>query len=270
MNKIEKLCIVLFLCIFTNFSFSEDWSIQDDWGKYFQKESVTGTIVVIDQRTEKRFIYNQKRALKSFSPASTFKIPHTLFALDAGVVQDEFQNIEWDGVERTFQAWNKDQTLRQAMSNSTIWVYQKFANDLGEKREKEYLQRIRYGNMNPSGDIKNFWLDGTLRISAVEQVEFLMRLYLNELPFKVEHQRLVKDIMINEAQKEWMLRAKTGWGTPDNESQVGWWVGWLETSKGAVFFALNIEMPNGIKDAVKRQRITKAILKSINALPADA
>ena len=30
-------------------------------------------------------------------------------------------------------------------------------------------------------------------------------------PFKVEHQRLVKDIMIVEAGRDWILRAKTGW-----------------------------------------------------------
>ena len=57
----------------------------------------------------------------------------------------------------------------------------------------------------------SFWLDGALRISAMEQVDFLRKLYRNELPFKVEHQRLVKDIMIVEAGRDWILRAKTGW-----------------------------------------------------------
>ena len=40
------------------------------------------------------------------------------------------------------------------------------------------------------------------RISAMEQVDFLRKLYRNELPFKVEHQRLVKDIMIVEAGRD--------------------------------------------------------------------
>ena len=35
-----------------------------------------------------------------------------------------------------------------------------------------------------------------------EQVDFLRKLYRNELPFKVEHQRLVKDIMIVEAGRD--------------------------------------------------------------------
>ena len=41
----------------------------------------------------------------------------------------------------------------------------------------------------------------------MEQVDFL-KLYRNELPFKVEHQRLVKDIMIVEAGRDWILEGK--------------------------------------------------------------
>ena len=119
--------------------------------------------------------------------------------------------IRWDGVKRDFDGWNQDQTLRSSMRHSTVWVYQQFAREIGEVREKEYLTRIQYGNADPSGGVDRFWLDGALRISAMEQVDFLRKLYRNELPFKVEHQRLVKDIMIVEAGRDWILRAKTGW-----------------------------------------------------------
>ena len=105
-----------------------------------------------------------------------------------------------------------------------------------------------------------------MRISAHEQIEFLQRLYRNELPFRVEHQRLVKDIMIVEAGRDWILRAKTGWQIRINP-QIGWWVGWVEWSDGPVFFALNIE-PKGGDDISKREAITRAILRSIHALPA--
>ena len=88
------------------------------------------------------------------------------------------------------------------MRHSTVWVYQQFAREIGEVREKEYLTRIQYGNADPSGGVDRFWLDGALRISAMEQVDFLRKLYRNELPFKVEHQRLVKDIMIVEAGRD--------------------------------------------------------------------
>ena len=165
--------------------------------------------------------YDVERAQKRFMPASTFKVPHALFALDAGAVRDEFQVIRWDGVKRDFDGWNQDQTLRSSMRHSTVWVYQQFAREIGEVREKEYLTRIQYGNADPSGGVDRFWLDGALRISAMEQVDFLRKLYRNELPFKVEHQRLVKDIMIVEAGRDWILRQRPDGRRVSNRRSAG-------------------------------------------------
>lgn len=236
-----------------------------EWGKYFSDQGVAGTIVVVDERNGSHLVFDATRASTRFIPASTFKIPHALFALDAGIVSDEFQVFKWDGKKRDLEGWNRDQTLRSSMRYSVVWVYQEFAVKLGGKAEKSYLEKTGYGNADPSGGIDRFWLDGGLKISAFEQVEFLRRLYRNELPFKKEHQLLVKDIMIVEAGKEWILRAKTGWGAR-MEKQVGWWVGWVELPDGPVFFALNIEMPGGGKDAPKRESIARVILASIGAL----
>lgn len=163
------------------------------------------------------------------------------------------------------EAWSQDQNLRSALRGSVVWVYQRLAVLLGEEREREYLQRIGYGNADPSGGVDRFWLDGSLRISAYEQVAFLQRLYRNELPFRVGHQRLVKDLMIVEADRTWILRAKTGWSTA--EPPVGWWVGWVEWPTGPVFFALNLEMRGGADDLPKREAIARAVLATLEALP---
>lgn len=244
---------------------SQAWEERADWQQYFAAAGVDGTIVVVDERQDAHWLWNGPRAEQRFVPASTFKIPHALFALDAGVVRDEFQVFEWDGVERDMAAWNRDQDLRSSMRNSTVWVYQDFARAIGLDRERDYLRKIGYGNAEASGGEEAFWIDGALRISAREQVEFLQRLYRNELPFDVAHQRLVKDVMIVEAGRDWILRAKSGW-QGRAEPQVGWWVGWVERPEGAVFFALNIRMPS-VADAPKREGITRAVLQSIGALP---
>ena len=237
-----------------------------DWAHFFSDAGVAGTIIVVDERSNESWVFDRARAAKRYMPASTFKVPHALFALDAGVVRDEFQLFPWDGTRHANEAWNRDQDLRSSMRNSVVWVYQHFAREIGEERERRYLQSTGYGNADPSGGVDRFWLDGALRISAEEQIAFLRKLYRNELPFGVEHQRLVKDIMINEAGPDWILRAKTGWQArikPD----IGWWVGWVERPDGAVFFALDIDMPRGGEDAPKRQSIPRAILKSIGTLP---
>lgn len=235
-----------------------------EWSRFFSAAEARGSIVVIDAReqSEKTLVYNASRAGQRYSPASTFKIAHSLFALDAGLLRDEFQVIPWDGVKRSMTAWNADQTLRSAMRNSTVWVYEGFANELGEARESAYLRKMGYGNALVTGG-KPFWVEGDLAISAFEQMALLQRLYRNQLPFQVEHQRLVKEVMINEAGPDWILRAKTGWS-----GKIGWWVGWVEWPSGPVFFALNIDTPNRLGDLAKRQSITRDALRTINALPA--
>ncbi len=243
---------------------SDDVTVRHEWKETFSDFDATGTIVVVDEREASRgsFVFDQKRAETGFSPASTFKIPHALFALDAGVIEDEFQVIPWDGVKRTYEAWNSDQTLRSSMRNSVVWVYQTFEKAIGEEREREYMEKIKYGNADPTGKAP-FWVEGNLRISAHEQIEFLQRLYRNKLPFSMDAQRLVKDVMINEAGRDWILRAKTGWS-----GTIGWWVGWVEHPDGCVFFALNIDTPNRADDLHKREAISRRILESLEAIPA--
>ena len=80
-----------------------------DWKLFFSDQAVDGTIVIADERSGE-MAYDVERAQKRFMPASTFKVPHALFALDAGAVRDEFQVIRWDGVKRDFDGWNQDQT----------------------------------------------------------------------------------------------------------------------------------------------------------------
>ena len=238
-----------------------------DWKTHFDAAGAVGTIVVVDERAPRRahFVYDAQRAKARYSPASTFKIPHTLFALEAGAVRDEFQVFRWDGVNRRWPGHNKDQDLRSAMRTSALWVYQIFAERIGEPRARKYLAAAGYGNADPTTRAGDYWVDGNLAISAQEQVEFLRKLYRNGLPFRVEHQRLVKDIIVNEAEFDWILRAKTGWS-----GKVGWWVGWVEWPTGPVFFALNIDTPNRTDDLGKRQAIVRAVLRSIEALPAEA
>ena len=264
MNRLLKIIFALSIGLASGvFAAASTPQERPDWSAFFTDADAHGTIVVVDARANNdvSFVYDAKRASRRYSPASTFKIPHSLFALDAGVLRDEFQIIAWDGVKRSTPAWNEDQDLRSAMRNSTVWVYEQFAAKLGDKLETDYMRKIEYGNALTAG-AKPFWVEGELAISANEQIAFLRRLYRNELPFRVEHQRLVKDVMINEAGHDWILRAKTGWS-----GKIGWWVGWVEWPTGPVFFALSIDTPNRVGDLAKRQDITRKILRSIKALP---
>ncbi|MCG9730227.1 class D beta-lactamase [Shewanella sp. Isolate13] len=263
--------IALSVLLITPFHVSAALGERPDWQQYFAHHDAKGTIVVRDERGEKAetWVVDSKRAQRRLSPASTYKIPHTLFALDAKLVKDEFQIFKWDGVKRGFSPHNQDQNLRSAMRYSAVWVYDGFAKQLGERKARQYLTLLDYGNADPTfekaiEDSDSYWIDGKLAISAVEQVEFLQKLYRNQLPFELSAQLLVKDIMINEAGNDWILRAKTGW-----QGRYGWWVGWVEWPTGPVYFALNIDTPNRMKDLYKREAIVREILQSIEALPVE-
>ena len=125
--------------------------------------------------------------------------------------------------QKALQLTTKTKTCDQQCANSTVWIYELFAKEIGEDKARRYLKQIDYGNADPSTSNGDYWIDGNLAIAAQEQIAFLRKLYHNELPFRVEHQRLVKkDLMIVEAGRNWILRAKTGW-----EGRMGWWVGWV-------------------------------------------
>ena len=88
--------------IFATFAHAQEGTLErSDWKKFFDDYQAKGTIVVAAERQADRIlsVFDQARATKRYSPASTFKIPHTLFALDVGAVRDEFQVFRWDGIK---------------------------------------------------------------------------------------------------------------------------------------------------------------------------
>jgi beta-lactamase class D len=243
---------------------STNWQERPDFGKYFQQAGVKGTFLLYDLKQDRYLVYNPQRANTSFIPASTFKIFNSLVALETGVIKDENEVIKWDGVKRKFPEWNKDQTMRSAIAGSVIWFYQELARRIGQEQMQHYINLANYGNRDISGGIDQFWLTGGLRISPKQQIDLLVKLYQNQLPFSQQTMAIVKDIIINEKTNDYTLRGKTGWGwefTP----QVGWYVGYLERGDRVYFFALNVDI-NKPEDIKARIAITKSILRSMGLL----
>ena len=142
-----------------------------------------GAFVLYDLNSNQYTRYNPERCAEPFIPASTFKIMNSLIGLDTGVIPDENYVIKWDGTQNVIPSWNQDHTLKTAIQNSVVWYYQELARRVGKEKMQYYVDAAHYGNQNISGQIDTFWLEGGLRISADEQVEFLKRLYKGDLPF---------------------------------------------------------------------------------------
>jgi beta-lactamase class D len=106
------------------------------------------------------------------SPQSTFKIPHALAAVDAGVISGVDEKMTYDGRPADFPLWRQDHTLATAMRDSVVWYFQETAKRLGPERERQYLARFNYGNQDSSSGLTSFWLGGSLAISPDEQLRF--------------------------------------------------------------------------------------------------
>ncbi len=237
---------------------------RDDLGKHFKSAGVEGTFVLYDAQQGGYLAYDRTRADSGFVPASTFKILNALIALETRAVEDENETIKWDGVIRGFDAWNQDHNLRSAVRYSAVWFFQEIARRIGEARMWHYVQAAEYGNTNIDGGIDRFWLDGELRISAIEQIQFLRKLYDNNLPFSDSTIDVVKHILIVEEKEAYTLRAKTGWADLDTGG-IGWWVGYVERGDDIYFFATNIDIHSD-EDAAARVAVTRAILRDLGII----
>ena len=81
------------------------------------------TCVVIQELTGSKPLLQRGDCAIRLSPASTFKIPHALVALQTGVVTTN--SVErWNGSRYEQQPeWNRDHTVISALRPSVLWFF---------------------------------------------------------------------------------------------------------------------------------------------------
>jgi bla regulator protein BlaR1 len=146
------------------------------------------------------------------------------------------------------------------MESSVNWYFQELDDRIGQDRLQAYLQQIGYGNENLSGGATPYWLESSLLISPVEQVNLLKALYTNQFGFQETHVETVKDA-IRLAEKDGkVLSGKTGTGSVNNQNINGWFIGYVEDSGNTYFFATNIQS-KGTSNGSTAAEITLSILR---------
>ena len=129
------------------------------------------------------------------TPASTFKVPHALAVLDAGVLTAD-EVFRYDGTGDWPASARRDHTLSSALRHSVLWYFQRVAQRLGAEREKAYLQKFAFGNMDSSSALTSFWVGGSLQVTPEEQQSFWLKLYENQLPIAAPAVAMVKAMLI--------------------------------------------------------------------------
>ena len=242
------------------------WTEQPELAPFFKSKQVTGTFVLYDISENKMVGYNEKRAKTRFFPASTFKIPNTLIGLSVKAISSVDEVLPYGNKPQPYPSWEKDMSLQEAIAVSHVPIYQELARRIGLRQMQEEVVRLQYGNQEIGQVIDRFWLDGPLKISAIEQTQFLARLATKTLPYPTGMQQQVRDIMRLETNDRWTIFAKTGFsGFSSKETPIGWWVGWVEKSGRLYLFAINIDI-NYQEDLPKRIEIAKNCLTALGLL----
>jgi beta-lactamase class D len=241
--------------------------LREGLAKHFADDGTQGTFVGYKVDDYLVISSDKTRSGEPKLPASTFKIPNSLIALETGVVADPDKDVfRWDGITRPIEAWNRDHTMRSAIAASAVPVYQEIARRIGEERMQHYVDLLEYGNRDIGGGIDQFWLTGNLRIDPVQQIDFLDRLRRGALPISKRSQELVRDILPVTKVGDSVIRAKSGLlGAERGEASLGWMVGWAEKGTAQTVFALNMDC-NEARLIPERMALTIACLKDIDAI----
>lgn len=239
----------------------------------FEDCNIKGSITIYDLKERKWISSDINDSNQPSLPASTFKIINTLIALETGVVSSEEDIIKWPGSTDTIKYGYRpdiyhDISMKEAFKLSAGWAYVEMAKLIGKEQYKSYLKASHYGNVDLSVNDDDFWNFGNFAISPVNQIEILLAVYHETLPFKKSSFKILKEMMIETKTKAYTIRAKTGW-TRDAGKDMGWWVGYVERQDHVYFFATRL-----IKDRTDinvnfskcRKEITLKILKELHML----
>lgn len=168
---------------------------------------------------------------------STFKVPLAAMAFDAGILKNENVVLKWDGKKDIREESNHDHNAKTWMRDSIVWFSQRLTPQLGKAKLQKYLNDFDYGNKDLSAGIKQAWLvspsskTGALKITGYQQIDFLKKLWSDQLPVSKRAMALTRDITYLETSPNgFRLNGKTGSNFFDKErkTHLGWFISHIE------------------------------------------
>lgn len=280
LKKQSKL-ILIFICIFTFFimiiqsqflmgqsltdynykkPLQSDYQILDE-SKNFGSNS--GSFVMYSMKKDKYYIYNEKESRKRYSPDSTYKIYLALFGLDRHIISDKNSRMSWNHNHYPFDSWNKDQDLNTAIQNSVNWYFERISNQISKNYTSDQLKRLNYGNKN-LGSYKAYWLEGSLKISNLEQVIVLKNMMEQNNHFSKNEKKQLSSSLLIRKNENYELYGKTGTGIVNGKYNNGWFVGYVITNHDKYYFSTHLSDEKASGENAKL--INEKILKEMGVL----
>ncbi|WP_377297316.1 class D beta-lactamase [Rhizobium sp. SGZ-381] len=209
--------------------------------------------IVADAKSGAVFL-REGRCAERVTPASTFKLPLSVMAFDAGILKDQhtpsfsYQQGDpaWGG-----EAWKQPTDAQRWLKYSVVWFSQRLTQRLGAETLHRYAQGFGYGNADFSGDagknngLERAWISSSLKISPDEQVAFLKKFVNRTLPVSPQAMEMTEKAAERfELKDSWIAHGKTGMAYPrkadwtfDEARPWGWFVGWAQKNGRTVVFA---------------------------------
>ncbi len=217
---------------------------------------INGCAVFFNRDTKVYTMYNKELCEKRTSPCSIFKIVTTIMGLDKGILTSVDTRMGYDKTIYPTDKWNKDLSLKDAFKESCVWYFRKVIDQIGQSDVKNYLDKLNYGNcdisawdgsgINALPELNGFWLESSLEISPIEQVNVLADIFNEKTNFSKQNIAILKNIMLTQKIRKTSIYGKTGTGQniKTKHRDNGWFVGMLENFDEVYYFAVHLDDEN--------------------------
>ena len=205
---------------------------------------IRGCAVLYQPEEDRYLLYGEELCRQQVSPCSTFKIVSTLMGLHSGVLAGPESTMDYTGAVYPVAAWNHQLTLAEAFSASCVWYFHQVIDQVGQEQTAQALAALDYGNQdisqwagggqNQSPELNGFWLDSSLKISPLEQVEVVRAIFEGRTMYTQEEVAVLRSLMGPQEDGARQVYGKTGTGF----GETGWFVGFAEEGQRRTYFAV--------------------------------
>lgn len=235
-------------------------------------QGIQGCAVLYDLGTDHYTLYQEDLCRTQVSPCSTFKILSTLMGLHTGVLTGPESTMTYSGIQYPVAAWNGNLTLAEAFQSSCVWYFRQVIDQVGQASVAQQLAALDYGNQdisqwegsgqNQSPELNGFWIDASLKISPLEQVQVLTKVFEGRSQYTQEEVDTLRTIMLVQDDGTRQVYGKTGSGF----GETGWFVGFQEKAGARTYFAVYLADENRTVSGSQAREVAFALLKETASL----
>ena len=247
-----KKLTTLFLAAMTSCSINAQEITSQDYAKAFKNYNACFILYSVNQHKIVSEYNPNNRCNQRIAPDSTFSL--SLIAFNEGIINQK-SIFKWNGKKGIIAAHEQDQTPATWLQYSVLWVSQELTPQLGYDKMKGYLASFKYGNQDFSGDpgkkngLQYAWLSSSLKISAIEQLNFLRAMLSKQLPIRSDAiAATTENLYLGKLDKGADYYGKTGSGRhgPNERSlhpsqlRDGWFIGFINKDGEQYLFVSNL------------------------------